>query len=298
MRKLFPIILPLFIMAACTAKIDLDLGQKEDPSVVVQGFLTDSSEAPQWIRLTYTTSYYDVDKVPPVRNAKVTLQQGGDFYDFQQSSHPDSASYYKAPSSFEPKVGEEYRLEIDHHDSLYTATSKVRPVIDIDSIHLRLTPFQNAQQQQQEEGEVDTTLQVVAHFDELSRKGYYLFNLYAGNKWLSNEANEKRIFDDGEGNGRRIEAAVQDFEKGEVELGDTLVLTVRSVSPACEKFYDIFRNQTQLSGNPFAAAPPANIPTNISRSALGFFQVSKVNVHKRVVGPKLLQNIEVPGSGS
>ncbi len=295
MRKFLPAILSMLFLTACTAEVELDLGQKERPSVVVEGFLTDSSEAPQWIRVTYTTSYYNTEDVPPVDNANVTLVEGGTYYDLQQNADPDSSSYYHAPSSFDPKVGEEYRLEIDHEDSLYTSSSKVRPVIDIDSIHLRLRPFQNAQQQQQEEGEIDTTFQVVAHFDELAQPGHYLFNLYAGGELISDEANEKVVFD-AEG-GREIVAAVQSFEKNEVELGDMLVLTARSVSPACEEFYDIFRDQTQLSGNPFAAAPPANIPTNISGSALGFFQVSKENVHKRLVGPQLLKNVEIPGDG-
>lgn len=297
MRKLLVTILPLLAMAACTAKIDLDLGQKDEASVVVEGFLTDSSEAPQWIRLTYTTSYYDVERVPAANNANVTLQQGGKYHNFQQSSDPDSASYYKAPPSFDPQIGEEYKLEIDHNDSLYTSQSQVRPVIDIDSVHLRLNPFQGGQQQQSGGGgEIDTTFQVVAHFDDRSETGYYLFNLYLGGELISTGANDKVVFE-GEGAAKEIEASVQAFQKSEAELGDTLVLTARSVSSACNEFYGIFSDQTQLSGNPFAAAPPANIPTNISNSALGFFQVSKVNVHKRVVNEKFLRNVNVPFEG-
>lgn len=293
MRNCLVLFLPLLVFSACTAEIDLDLDQKDEPSVVVQGFLTDSTENPQWLRLTYTTGYYDKGKVPSVEDASVTVEGGGDLYTFQQSGHPDSASYYKAPSGFSLQNGTSYRLEIDHQDSTYRSESEMRPVARIDSFHLRLDPFQSVS-----DGEIeDTTLQVVAHFDDLPSEGdHYLFDLYIDGELYSEKANEKNVYDD-DGLGNGVELAVQSFKKSDIDLGDTLALTVRSVSEECDEFYEIFSDQTELSGNPFAAAPPANIPSNISGSALGFFQVSSIRAHKRVVDAQLISEIEIPGGG-
>jgi hypothetical protein len=229
-----------------------------------------------------------------VEGADVTVEGNGDLYSFQQNSDPDSSSYYMPPSGFDLQSGERYDLEIDHEDSTYRASSKVRPVPSIDSIHLRLNPFQNASGQDIQ----DTSIQVVAHFDDLPQPGdHYLFNLYIGGELYSETANEKSVVDDEGWEGQRVELAAQSFSRSDADLGDTLTLTIRSVSAACDEFYAIFNDQTELSGNPFAAAPPANIPTNMSGSALGFFQVSSIRKHSRVLDAQLLSNIEVPGEG-
>lgn len=287
------ICLPLLTLS-CTEEVDLDLDQKDRPSVVVEGFLTDSTEAPQWLRLTYTTGYYEKGKVPPVDGADVTVRGGGDRFSFRQNGHPDSVSYYMAPSSFDLKMGEEYQLEVDHQDSTYRSSSRMRPVPSIDSIHLRLDPFASAGGG----GEVqDTILQVVAHFEDLPSEGdHYLFNLYINGELKSEEANDKNVVADGGFDGE-VELAVQSFQKSEIEVGDRITLTMRSVSEECDEFYAIFSDQTELSGNPFTAAPPANIPTNISGSALGFFQVSSVSSRTRPVDLRLLSEIEIPGQG-
>lgn len=281
-----------FLMISCTDEIDLDLDQKDRPSVVVEGFLTDSNEAPQWLRLTYTTGYYEKGKVPPVNGANVTVEGGGQRFTFQQNGHPDSVSYYMAPSAFDLEMGKEYRLEVNHKDSTYRSKSRVRPVPAIDSIHLRLDPFESAGSS----GEIeDTTFQVVAHFeDPPGRRDHYLFNLYINGELHSDEANEKTVVDDGGFDGEVV-LAVQTVQKSDFDVGDRLTLTMRSVSGECDEFYDIFSDQTELSGNPFAAAPPANIPTNISGSALGFFQVSSVSSRTRPVDLRLLSEIEIPG---
>ncbi len=170
----------------------------------------------------------------------------------------------------------------------------MRPVPPIDSVHLRVNPFQNANQQDAQ----DTSLQVIAHFDDLAGEGdHYLFNLYLGGELYSKKANDKVVVDDGGWKDGTITLAAQSFELGDGRdhLGDTLTLTIRSVSAACDEFYDIFSEQTELSGNPFAAAPPANIPTNMSGSALGFYQVSSIKKHSRPIDQQFLENVEVPG---
>ena len=291
MRKLILLFFP-FALAACTAEIDLDLDQKKKPAVVVEGFLTDSVQVPQWVRVTKTTGYYDKDRVPAVEGADVTVQGNGNLYTFQQNADPDSSSYYMAPSGFALQNGNSYELEVDHQDSSYRASSTMGPVPKIDSMHLRLNPFQNASGQDIQ----DTSIQVIAHFDDLPQPGdHYLFNLYIGGELYSETANEKTVVDDEGWQGGQVRLAAQSFSKSDADLGDTLTLTIRSVSAACDEFYAIFNDQTELSGNPFAAAPPANIPTNMSGTALGFFQVSSIREHSRVLDAQLLSNIEIPG---
>ena len=65
--------------------------------------------------------------------------------------------------------------------------------------------------------------------------------------------------------------------------GDTLTLEMISISRVQYDFYANFLYQTELSGNPFASAPPANIPTNLSEGARGFFQVSRLSTAQMVL---------------
>ncbi len=289
MRSLAIILILPFLFAACTEKIELDLDQKEKPALVVEGFLTDSSDAPQWIKLTETTGYYETED-PPVNDAEVTVHQGSSSYSFQADASGDSSNYYRAPSGFVPQVGEEFRLEVDHKDSLYTARSKMRPVPSVDSVHLRLEPFQFISGEEVE----DTTFQTVVHFDALPSSGdHYLFDLYIDGELVTKSANDKFVTSDEGWNGK-VDIAVHSFQSSDVQIGDTLMVQMRSISEECLEFYDIFSDQTELSGNPFAAAPPANIPTNMSGSALGFFQVSSVSTKKLPFDLQTLQNVELP----
>lgn len=295
MRTAFlPIIFFILSLAACTEKIDLDLDRKDEPAVVVEGFLGDTLPGPQWIRLTRTTGYYQKGEAPPVTDAEVRVIGGGNEFDFQQNTNSDSSSYYMAPSTFELKQGKAYELEVEESDSFYTAESRMSQVPSLDSIHLRLDPFASFGNSEGEELE-DTTVQVVAHFQEPPPKGdHYLFNLYIDGELHSKKANDKLVGSDESLQGD-VELATLNFELSEIELGETFTLEMRSTSPECTEFYQVFSEQTELSGNPFAASPPANIPTNISGSALGFFQVSAVSSRTRTLDAQTISEIEVLG---
>jgi hypothetical protein len=82
-----------------------------------------------------------------------------------------------------------------------------------------------------------------------------------------------------------VSLAVLSVKEEKLKAGDTLSLEIRSISKEMFDFYNTIFNQTNLSGNPFAGAPPANVAGNLSQGAWGFFQISDLYAVSRIYEP-------------
>jgi hypothetical protein len=273
-RKYNLIILVLALFAgitACEKDVILDLASIEGKYVIVEGNLIDDGSR-QWIRLTRSSSYYDVTTGDAVQNASVIVQGNNQSWAFQEL-YPDSLpGYYFNSIISAALIQTTYELIIETtDDQTFFAQSELRPLPELDSVTVKLNPFS-------EFNFFDTTVyDVIAHFADLPGEGdHYLFNLYINNKLKTPRPSDKAPVSD-ENLDPYTSFAVLSVNENDISQGDTLTLEMRSISKEKFDFYNIFFSQTDLSGNPFAGAPPANIPTNLSEGARGFFQVSTVN---------------------
>lgn len=271
-HNLIILILVLFAgTTGCEKDVVLDLADIEGKYVIVEGNLIDDGSR-QWIRLTRSTSYYDVTTGNAVNNASVTVQGNNQSWEFQEL-YPDSLPGYYFNSLISASLTETtYELNFETtDDQTFFAQSELRPLPELDSVTVKLNPF----------SEFDffenTVYDVIAHFADLPDEGdHYLFNLYINNQLQTPRPSDKAPVSD-ENLDAYTSFAVLSFNEDDVDPGDTITLEMRSISKQNFDFYNIFFNQTDLSGNPFAGAPPANIPTNLSEGGRGFFQVSSVN---------------------
>ncbi|MFO7923101.1 MAG: DUF4249 domain-containing protein [Bacteroidales bacterium] len=268
-RILFFALLPA-VTGSCEKEVTLDLADREGAYLIVEGNLDDASPE-QWIRLSRSSSYYDVSTGSPVENAFVTVNDGDKDYVFAESSTDSLRGYY-----FNREIGgelkeSEYYLTIVHDDNIYTGQSEFRPVPDIDSITFELNFFSRL-------GFTDDTLyDVYIHFSELPLPGdHYLVDIDINGRLQTGRPSEKTVFSD-EDLEEYVSLSVRTINGDNLEQGDTITMKLRSISKEQYEFYQVFFFQTDLSGNPFAGAPPANIPTNMSEGAHGFFQVSSVS---------------------
>ncbi|MFN2395774.1 MAG: DUF4249 domain-containing protein [Bacteroidales bacterium] len=273
-RKYIRLVLAVLIIAtltACEKDVILDLASIEGKYVIVEGNLIDDGSR-QWIRLTRSSSYYDVTTGEGLQNASVTVQGNNQSWNFQEL-YPDSLPGYYFNSLISAALIEAtYELTIEtSDDQTFFAQSQLRPLPELDSITVKLNPFS-------EFDFFDTTVyDIIAHFADLPGEGdYYLFNFYINNQLQTPRPSDKAPVSD-ENLDAYTSFAVLSFNEDDVDPGDTITLEMRSISKENFDFYNIFFNQTDLSGNPFAGAPPANIPTNLSEGGRGFFQVSSVN---------------------
>ena len=273
-RKYYLIVLALALIAgvtACEKDVILDLADIEGKYIIVEGNLIDDGSR-QWIRLTRSSSYYDVTTGDAVQNASVIVQGNNQIWAFSEL-YPDSLpGYYFNSNISAALIQTTYELIIETtDDQTFFAESDLRPLPELDSVTVKLNPFS-------EFDFFDTTVyDIIAHFADLPGVGdHYLFNLYINNKLKTPRPSDKAPVSDENLEGY-TSFAVLSVNENDIAQGDTLTLEMRSISKEQFDFYNIFFSQTDLSGNPFAGAPPANIPTNLSEGGRGFFQVSSVN---------------------
>ena len=264
-RNLILTILAVLIMS-CEKEVILDLSDMEGGFLVVEGDI-DDRYANQWIRLTGTTSYYDQPPAPPVSDAYVKVYDGETDFVFRESSSDSLKGFYiNGALSSQLREGT-YRLTIEHDGKVYLAKSEYRPVPELDSISIDLNFFTRI-------GIVaDTIYDISIHFKNLPGENYYLTNLYINDKLKTTRPSDKTIISD-EYLEEYASVITNSVNQQDITEGDMIIIEIRSISGEQFDFYNDFFYQTDMSGNPFAGAPPANIPTNISEGGLGFFQVS------------------------
>jgi hypothetical protein len=167
--------------------------------------------------------------------------------------------------------GQTYLLTVDDDGEIYTAKSELRPVPEIDSLSFRRNSLSYL-------NIIDMEFyNVFIHFKNLPGWNYYLINIFVNGESVTATPNRKPIIAD-EGIDGYASLFVRTFKGDEIKENDTVTLQLMSISREQYDFYMDLLIQTELSGNPFAGAPPANVPTNMSEGARGFFQVSSVSV--------------------
>ncbi|MFP4367879.1 MAG: DUF4249 domain-containing protein [Bacteroidales bacterium] len=261
----------IFFSGSCEKEVILDLADKEGAYLIVEANI-DNLAKNQFIKLSLSSSYYEVTSGPPVSNASVKISGGGAEFNFTESP-VDSLKglYFNDIIAGSLKEGINYRLRIVKDSEVYTARSVLQSVPDIDSVSLELNLFTSM-------GIIsDTLYDALIHFSTLpGNDAHYLVDLDINERLQTFRPSQKTVIST-ESLDEYVSLAVKTINKDNLEPGDTINVKLRSISKEQYDFYQIFFFQTDLSGNPFAGAPPANIPTNLSEGARGFFQVSSVS---------------------
>ena len=281
-KKMYFVLFSMVGLAACEADIDLDIKDATNKIVVIESLLRDNTLTPsdqQLIKVTQTTSYYNNNDDKSVNSTTVELVDNNtNTVLFAQHPNADSSDYYILPANYFFTVGHTYQLNVTVDEQTYSAESELKfvPILDTLEFFINKIQFLFASPQRPI-AEEDTTFDIFTGFVDNSEIGdYYLFNYYVNGKLASVNPRDKRIIGDNGFNGR-FQASIIQFNNDRAVYGDTITLEMLSSSKEVSDFYDIMFTQTDLSGNPFAGAPPANVPTNFSNGARGVFQVSSAS---------------------
>lgn len=281
MKKLTLSIFISLIFFSCEKEVVLDLADKEGTYIIVEANLTDGGYR-QWIRLSASTSYYETEDGTGLTGAIIWVENENDPSESYPFFHTETDSlrgnYYNDQISANLE-GKTMKLIIEYNDRHYTAISKWRPLPDIDSLSMTKNPFSQLAFFN------DTLYDMIVHFKNLKEsRDYYLFNLYFNGTLRSISPSEKGLLTDAILSDY-VSMPVVSFNSKDVREGDEVTVEMRSISRENFEFYNIFFFQTDLSGNPFAGAPPANIPTNLSNGAKGFFQISAIKKETIIYSP-------------
>jgi len=267
-RKITAISLILILLAGCTERIDIELDSSYT-RLSVEGYITSDTMA-HWVRLTTTTDYYNTTPPPPVLGATVEIDDGMDIITLTE--YDSMPGYYYTPADYFGVPGRTYNLNILLNEKIndenhYTATSEMNPVAPIDSITLVYNPnFEG--------------WEVRIYAFDPPTEDYYSFQIYKNGILQSDTINEVSITDDRFFNGSYLPGVPAYFMRGDdVNLvpGDVITLKMGGITKDFFTFIDELRNETFRFRNPLFSGPPANIISNISGDAVGYFTAYSVS---------------------
>ncbi len=259
-------LLTLFILLlGCTEKIDIDLDSSYTRLTVTGEITTDTTA--HWVRLTQSADFYANEPVSPVKGAKVSISDGTETFVLNEVKD----GYYLTDSNVYGVVGNTYILTIEHVDidkdgdfETYTASSQLKNVGYIDSIFVTVFPYSF----------IDAYALKLNAKDPPS-KDFYMFKTLLNGQRIKDTIDQLFITDDQFFNGNRTDSVVvevldQDRSAEQLNIGDTLVLEMCGITEAYYQFINEVREVTGFN-NPIFGGPPANVSTNLSNGAVGFF---------------------------
>lgn len=257
-------LLPLIILTGCfTEPIELDLNQ-DAKKVAIVAWINDLDER-QYVDINYTINYLGRDTFEYIPDASVVLSDAVNNYTLV---HEEKGRYF-LPSDFEARVGDEYTLEVLHKEEEYIAKQVMRPCPEILDLELKLSTS---------EASLDsielTYKKAVFNFQEIPGEGdAYLYKEYTkGNPFPALFGyGGTFFFHDEFFDGEFIEGF--ESEDGFLVNGDTLMVELYAIDKDAFNFFETLNSELDREGSPFDP-PPANVATNFSGGAIGYFIAS------------------------
>ncbi|HYC84294.1 MAG TPA: DUF4249 domain-containing protein [Chryseosolibacter sp.] len=275
MRSLTVCILSLYaasgLLVGCEVPYDLDVAQTPE-KIVIEGLVTDNPSH-QCIKISRSVNFYDTGKTPRVTNAVVSVSDElGNVFGFvhNPNNHPDSAGYYVPAAPFSGTVGRTYYLRAEVDGVLFEAREKLEPALSMDSLSYRVDP-----EEKENPDEMGRFYEVLLFAREpRDQRNFYLFKFFR-NDTLALANDTDIYFSDDELLAENIDGvpAPVYFKKN-----DSARVEMYSISRVAYVYYsDLWALLNNDAGGMFGPIP-SSPRTNLSNGALGFFQVSAVNI--------------------
>ena len=261
LKNIFFIFLISFIgLSSCTERIDIDL-DTERVRLVVEGNITDIDDN-QFVKLTETADYFSNSPPKTISSADVKINDGEQSFALNESN--TEAGIYLMPDGFSGVQGKTYELSINLKQEVggytdYSALSTMPPLSDdIDSISVEwFTQFQG--------------WAVRLYAQEPPREDFYMFSGMRNGELITDSIHEVNISDDRLYNGNYTSGAiVLLFNEEQLEPGDSFTLILSNITKDYASFVTELQTEIQFK-EPMFSGPPANVSSNISNGAAGWF---------------------------
>ncbi len=263
------VVTAILVLFSCEKQIDFDLNNQENARLVVEGDLTDEAKV-HTVELTRTSSYYENQEAPRETGATVVLYDGTT----NQNLTETAPGIYQTPITYAGVIGKTYTLNITTSDNeFYTASSALESVSTIDTVLADLgLSFE------------DEDALILSHYgpEPAGVGNNYMWLVTINGVDYTEDVGDIMFVTDEFVDGNYIAG----FEFQEIELADLPILKetdtlnisveMHSISKPYYDFLLAIVLETEFNGGLFSG-PPANIPSNISNGALGFFRASAVS---------------------
>jgi len=271
----------IVLLTYCTERINIDLPSTYT-RLVVEGYFTTDTMA-HTVKLSRSADYFYNKPLEPVSGALVTIADGNITYLLKED--PDSAGLYKTEPDVFAVQGHTYTLHISNVDingdgtaEEYSATGPVHYLGYPDSIQIV------------EREMFYTKVWEIRLFatDPAETRDYYMFRVYKNGTLLQDTLNEVFLLDDEYFNGVYsmgvpVQYLVARKQDEVPKPGDRITLEIANIT----KEYFFFINQVidmSRGSGPFSGQP-ANVSTNLTNGAMGFFATYPVRRVSRIYNP-------------
>jgi hypothetical protein len=258
--------------ASCTDVIDVEV-PTAPPRLVIEASIDwekGTTGSRQQINLSTSTPFFDNLQESPVTGALVKITNDDDRTEFLFRDQNDG-SY--VTSSFVPKIGQSYTLEIEHRGETYIAQETMIPVVEIDDV------FQSA-----DNGFDKNALEVNVLFtDPPNVPNFYLAKFQRRGDLFPTLFDIRDEFTDGN-QIKIIYERIENEDTGEKEFvpGDIVDISLIGISSQYYDFIRLLNSQSGNTGNLFSTIP-AEIKgncvnmTNPDNYAFGYFRLTEVD---------------------
>lgn len=257
----------------CTERIEIEVDSTYT-RLVVEGYIsTDTMQ--HSVRLTTSSDYFCNQPAPVVTGAIVSLSDGDStIFLSEDMEHPGK---YMTTSDYHGVPGKTYTLMISHVDvdkngifEEYAASSGLRPINSVDSIQL-----------EQLQSSYYNIYQILVYAWDPPVKDFYAFKVLKNGVLLTDSLHELIVQDDVFFNGNYTYGIPSQFldqnEEDEIILpGDTITFEINGITEEYYRFVIEAQSETFYQ-TPMFSGPPANISSNISNGAIGFFTAYSVD---------------------
>ena len=254
MKKIFiSLFASVLLLSGCKELIEIEMPNAK-PILVVEGEVTTEMDS-SFVRLTLSTNYYQSEAVPIVQTADVTVN-GVPFI------YVPSLQKYKPATGFVGKTDSVYQISINYENKLYTGETILYPMFRVDSFFqiwkeasgplqagysLSYAAFDSRPMPRY-------TAFIQGYFDTIVQKDSIPGNTIVFNNEIT-PANRPYSFE---------------IPFARFNTGDIYFATFRSIDIKMRDFLAAYGSQNPNIPGPFQV-PPANLPTNISGGAVGYF---------------------------
>ena len=255
----------ILMLVACEKQVDRPIPAENLNLVVVDATLTDEHR-PQSIRLTHTVTELNA-VAQPLSGASVIISDAlhPPFFLTEQSA--DSGTYLLPPTFFaQPNV--EYNLLISKDGKTYTAKTFMVPVGPFERIKVQKTAGSNLYR----------ITWVANPYDALHPAMYEIlldWTMVPGYSSLPPESCKARLYYYTLPTLDVSQIFAPEMEQIRFPYGTKVIERKYSITPEHAEFIRAMISETNWKGGLFDSAP-ANVPTNLSEGAVGFFAACAV----------------------
>jgi len=269
MKNITIIAILAIFFSSCEKTVQLDVDQTQS-QYIVEGLVTNQNKK-HFVKISKSNSLYQTGQPPKVSDAEVQVTDNeGNSWNFIENE----AGEYLSETAFAGKVGNIYTMTINVDGKTLTASDELFYVEPIDTLIAFID--EEAYEDPVSEGQFwDVYLFLI---EPQETEDYYRYKAFLNDEELNESGDEITVFND-VGVAENINGVSTGYF---YEEGDIVRIEWYSLSREAFIFYNSLYENLNNDGGVFSGQP-ANVASNISGEAVGFFQASSVDIKEVVI---------------